>query len=560
MFKRIGQFLAPPVFEGDEDKTQAANLANTIVLATIVTITLASVLVVVTLRNYLLMGLVFVSMTLPLTIALLMMRRGYVRAAALLTTIMLWLVLVVMGFFIGGVINTSFIAITLVIIIAALLLGGRAAVIFTGMSIVAVTLTFVSEVVGVLPPPLAPNQPVNYWVVYVVTYAIAATLLYLAMRNLTESIQRARRLTAESEAQRGQLQTLVRERTQDLERNASYLRATTAIARESAAAEGDPQTLLAHAVDVIGTQFGHYHVGIYVLDALNEWAELRAVFGQGQQLLARGFRLRVDIEGMIGDVARRGVYRLARDVSQDFAYVYVDDMPDTRSELVIPLKTGDQVAGVLDVQSAQVDAFTDQDVQVLQALADQVAIALSNAQLLEQVRQAIAAERQMYGAQTGEAWQRLTGARQALGFYSTEQATILAGDLWQPEMKAALQTGGTIQDTHDARRLAVPVKVRNEVIGVIDFAKPGEGSVWTAEEITLVESLTEQLGVALESARLYQDTQRTAARERVIGEVSGRIRETLDMETMLRTAAEQMRQALDLEDLVVRLASPDAKH
>jgi GAF domain-containing protein len=101
--------------------------------------------------------------------------------------------------------------------------------------------------------------------------------------------------------------------------------------------------------------------------------------------------------------------------------------------------------------------------------------------------------------------------------------------------------------------VAVPLKVRDQVIGVLDGRKPF-GAAWTEAELSLLQVLAEQLSVALESGRLYRDTQLRAARERLVGEVSGRIRETLDLETMLRTAAEQMRQALDLEDLIVRLA------
>jgi len=94
------------------------------------------------------------------------------------------------------------------------------------------------------------------------------------------------------------------------------------------------------------------------------------------------------------------------------------------------------------------------------------------------------------------------------------------------------------------------------VIGVVDGRKP-DGSVWTQEEQRLLNTLVDQLGVALESARLYRDTQRRAAQERLVGEVTARIRETLNMETVLKTAVDEIRQALQLERLVVRLGAPD---
>lgn len=553
MWTRFRQILAPPVFEGDDEKNRVARLANTILLATVVMISLASVIVMITLRNYVVMGVTYVCLVVPVVVALFILRRGYTRAASLLTVLMLWLVLVVMGALFGGVVNTSFTTIVIVIMIAALLLGGRVGATFAFLSFVAVTVVFVSEVVGILPPPLAANEPINYWVTHTVNYAIAALLLYLAMGNLTNAVQRAQRLAVESEEQREQMQILMQQRAQDSERNANYVQATTAVVRESAAAMGDSQTLLARVVKVIQEQFNFYHVGLWLLDEVAEWVELRAVSGVGQELAQRGFRLRVGVEGMIGDVARRGLSRMAVDVDRDLMYLRVNEVPDTRSELALPLRILNRTIGVLDVQSVEVQAFAEQDVQTLQALADQVAIAISNARLLAEARQVAEVERRIYSEQTDEAWQNLLRAGRALGFYSTEQTTAPAGDLWQPEMRAALQTGGTVRDSHNAQRLAVPVRVRDEVIGVIDFIKPGENSVWTEEEITLVESLTGQLGIALESARLYQDTQRAATRERVIGQVTARVRESLDVTAVLKTAAQEIARSLGLAALDVRL-------
>jgi len=104
--------------------------------------------------------------------------------------------------------------------------------------------------------------------------------------------------------------------------------------------------------------------------------------------------------------------------------------------------------------------------------------------------------------------------------------------------------------------LAVPLKVRDQVLGVVNLRKTAPDKTWTEEENALIETLTEQLAVALESARLYQDTQRRAAQERLVGEVTGRIRESLDMETVLKTAAQELRRVLGVPELNIRLAAP----
>lgn len=553
MVKRIRQFLAPPVFGEDEEKNRAASLANTILLALIGLITLASLVVVVTLQVYAIIGVVYVSMVLPLFVALWVLRRGHVRAASLIIILTLWVVLLVMAFFIGGVLNAGFTTVIVVIIIAALLLGGKAGLIVAALSVVAAIFVYASEVMGTLPPPLGQNDSVSALINHILNYGIVSALLYLAMNGLTSALQRARRLTAESELQREQLQLLVQQRTRDLERNANYLQATMAVARETVAAMGDLQVLLARVADVIREQFDLYHVGLYLLDEAGEWVELRAVSGAGQELLEHGFRLRVGAEGMVGDAALRGTYRLAADVDQEPAYLRMDELPDTRSELTLPLLMRDQVIGVLDVQRAGTRGFVTQSVQTLQALADQVAMAISNARLVEQVQQAAEMERRAYGALTAEAWTTMLRASQALGFYSNAQTTAPAGDLWQPEMKTALQTGSTTHNAQATQRLAVPVKVRGEVIGVIDFSKSSDDNTWTNEEIALVESMTEQLGVALDSARLYQDTQRRAARERMTREITDAVQRATDMESLMRIATEELVRALGGAQAYMRL-------
>jgi len=558
MFKYIRQLLKPPVFEEDEEKTRIASMANMILLATMLMITFASVVILVVLRVYLIMGVIYVSMTTPLIVAMVLLRRGHVREASWLATIALWVVLVGMGFLIGGVANSGYEAVVLVIIIAALLLGGRAAVHFAVLSAVAVTIVLAVELLGALPPPLSENSSFSYWINHLNIYGIAAALLYLAVNSLTSALQKARELAAESRRQNEEVQILMQERTQNLMRSVNYLNATTAVARESAAALGDPEELLARAAKLIGDQFGFYHTGIYLLDQAGEWAELRAASGEGgQQLLSQGHRIRVGVEGMIGAVAYRGTYRLAADVSQDGVYLAVAELPYTRSELVLPLRVRNEIVGVLDVQSTETGAFSIQDVYTFQALADQVAVAINNSRLLAQVQEAVEFERRAYSETTRQAWQTLLQTGRSVGFYSNAQATMPISDLWRPEMKMALQTGNTVQDTQDVKSLAVPVKVRGEVIGVIDFAKAAASDAWTGEEVALVESLTEQLGVALDSARLYQDTQSRAAQERLVSEITSHMRESLDMETVLKTAAQEMRQVLGVSELHIRLTSPD---
>jgi len=216
---------------------------------------------------------------------------------------------------------------------------------------------------------------------------------------------------------------------------------------------------------------------------------------------------------------------------------------------------------VLDVQSTVPQAFTNEDAAVLQTLADQVALAISNARLFQQAQASLEAERRAYSQWVGAAWKEMLQFNPNLGYLYKLGALVRLEN--QPvtsvEGQAENGNGNTSRKTLPSQpealpELRIPIKARGSVIGTINAHKPGSAGEWTPEEIALVESLGEQLSVALEGARLYQDSQRRAARERLIGEVTARMRESLDMDTVLKTAVQEIVQSLDLPEVTIRMA------
>jgi GAF domain-containing protein len=205
---------------------------------------------------------------------------------------------------------------------------------------------------------------------------------------------------------------------------------------------------------------------------------------------------------------------------------------------------------------------------VLQTMADQIAIALENARLLAESQTAVEAIRRASGELSREGWSQMLRMQFMPGVRSVESGVVQAEGAWPAEARRALQEGQVIyagveynddganaQSVEDNAPLAIPVKVRGNVIGVVDTFKPAGSGGWTPEEIALAETLAEQLGIALESARLYQDTQRRAAQERLIGQVTTRMRETLDIDTILRTAASEIRQTFGLPEVSIQFVS-----
>jgi len=403
-------------------------------------------------------------------------------------------------------------------------------------------------------------------------FLLLAFLGMLSSQNLRRLVQQVAQALQRLRELNETLEQRVAERTRDLERRTRTLEATATVAREATALLGDPQQLLTQVVNLISGQFGFYHTGIFLLDAAGEWATLQAASSEGGLgLLARGHRLRVGEEGIVGYVTGRGEPRIALDVGKEAVFFDNPDLPDTRSEMALPLRARGKILGALDVQSLEAAAFSNEDVAVLQTLADQVAMAINSARLFQQVQQSLEAERRAYSELSREAWRELVRTQSDLGFVRDEEGTRRVST-------PARQGDGETTEQDDVGpgvlTVAMPIKVRGQVIGVIDAHKaltPGpspkvgrggetrsggaEERGWTAEQTTLLEALADQLGAALESARLYRDAQRLATRERLTREITDKMRRDRSVEGIVQTAVDELFNVLGVSRTFVRLGS-----
>ena len=556
LWSKVKVFFASPSFE-DEEKSRIAALLNTILLgitALVVMIVPVSLFLPGTYIQHVLVLLVVAAFTIVLW---LMMQRRRIRAASI-ALVGLFLAAGTYNVYIAGTIRVPMAALfVLSVMIARLLINNRALIIVTSLSIAILLGLNIAEIYGLLPPVQQEVRGFSVWLVWVGILSMSSVLLGLAGTAIEQSLDAARRSAAKIRGQSAYLEILLEEQSEELERREAYLGATTVIAHEAASMHRNLQALLRQVVNVISDRFGFYHTGIFVVDPSGEYAVLQAASSEiGEQMRERGYQLHIDSsryrQSLVVDVARQGQYRIVSDAYNSDT----SDLPETRSEIALPLHVRDEIIGVLDVHSVKLDAFSAEDVSVLQALADQIAMAISNARLFRQVEEGIEAERRVYGELTQEAWRDLLQTRSGLAFASGKRG-IIPFDAWEPKMKEAVQTGeivagSEIEEQATSQVLALPIRVRDEVVGVIDGRKSGDAA-WTEEEIDLLETLTEQLGVALESARLYEDTQRRAAREQLTGEVTARIRETLDVNEVLQTATREMRRVLDLAEVEIRM-------
>lgn len=350
----------------------------------------------------------------------------------------------------------------------------------------------------------------------------------------------------------GQMRDNLKELYQNLEhqvdnlaQRTKYLEATSTVARDMASVLNLDE-LLERAMYLIDKRFDFYRQAIFLVDPSGEQITLQVATGQVvEQTMDQGFSLKVGKEGIVGYVASTGNTYVAQDVLEDPFFIADDVNIEVRSELALPLRIRGEVIGVLDVQSAEPNDFSDEVIAVMETLADQIALAITNARLFRQTQENLEAVREAYGELSREKWSQLLRERSDSGYYSDASGTTPV-------------TGITLEEQwkKDLPEYDIPISIRGSVIGRIRAHKDKQAGEWTAEEMSLLETVSEQVSIALESARLFEDSQRRASQERVISEVSGRFRETLNVDAVLKTAVQEMRTQLGLSEVSVRLV-PD---
>ncbi len=193
------------------------------------------------------------------------------------------------------------------------------------------------------------------------------------------------------------------------QRRADLLQASIEVSRASVQIQ-ELDLLLTQITQLISHHFGFYHAGVFLIDQPSGYAVLRSANSAGgQRMLARRHKLKVGSEGIVGYVTGSGQPRIALDVGADALFTANPDLPDTRSEMAVPLRTGEEIIGALDVQSTAENGFDQQDVSVLTALADQISIAIQNARLFQQSQTALKEAEEAYRRYLRHEWDSYLG-------------------------------------------------------------------------------------------------------------------------------------------------------
>lgn len=555
----LKRFFAPPVFAGDEEKTRLAGLLNTILWTQVFVTVIPAISLIFVPTDIRLISFIPVVFILALAAMFIFMRLGYVRQVSIAVIVFLLAITILFGVFSGGKPQVIITYYPLIIVIAGLLLSGNSAVITALVSSVLLGLITYFGSMGIL-PEILPPQPTG---IVIFTYTIGLTLigivLRLASNSLDAALNRARtgeRKLAESnrELQKfsASLEATVAERTEELaERTHELETANRQVQRRARQFEAltqvgqainsihDLQELLPRVATVIGEAFGFYHVGVFLLDEVNEYAVLTATNSEGgRMMLARDHRLRVGEQGIVGNVTATGNPRVAMDVGKDAVFFDNPELPDTHSEMALPLISGSQIIGALDVQSTQRGAFIEEDVQMLSLLAGQVSLAIENARLFEETSRALAESEATSRQAIREAWKKLPAEQRLLGYrYTLTGITALDRPL---DLTSRDKTRAGKPET---TKIVVPIELRGEAIGSLVVQSPSTVEM-DQDRIDLIKAVAERVAISAENARLFDETTRRAERERTVSEITGKIRSVNDPQAMIQIAIEELRNVL----------------
>jgi GAF domain-containing protein len=430
------------------------------------------------------------------------------------------------------------------IALSALLFDRRIDIIALVVSVLTFTLIATLQQFGIyqFKSPDMPATTFIGWVIYIFIFSAVSIVQISAINqrkkafaNVVKDLQNTfQALTNE----RAQLESRVHERTDELELRTTQLRSSASISKAIAETQ-DISELLEMTTRLTTDQFGYYHVGLYLLDERKKTAFLQAASSAiGEQLVGQGFRVEPDRLNLFNLVVEHNRPYITSDVDNS-NFTRDVNFPLTRSRMMLPLTVRNNVIGILDMHSDQPQTFNTQDAEVLQTLADLVAISIDNVRLIRETQNLVHQLELNTSVQTHETWTKFTSRHKPAYQYTPAGVRPLFVNNKQNNLDG----------------LRVPLILHGQNIGNIILKRKGATNAWSERERILVDKVATQVSLALENSRLVDETQKNALRDQVIANISSRVRETLDIESVLRTATTELRRVFDLKEAEISIGT-----
>jgi len=347
----------------------------------------------------------------------------------------------------------------------------------------------------------------------------------------------------------------VEERTRALQRRTAQMQAASEIGRAVATLH-EMNTLLGRAALLISQRYEFHHVGIFLTNEAKQAAVLRAAYSQegraAEALLAQNYTVSPHSNDIVGLTLSTGNVHTQQFKSGEHP---IPELSATRSEIAIPLKHGDEMLGVLDVHDKKAEGFSPEDITALQAVADMLAVAIANARFFQETQAALEAARRAYDQISQAGWQRFLQIRRVLGFRLDDSGQVHPVAL--PESPDSAPEAASAETSDNDNVFRFPVKARGRTIAIARLRK---ATPWNASEKQLIQKLSERLGAAMESARLYAEAQRRAAQLQIASEIARDASSTLDLEELLDKTINLIRERFNFYHAAVFLLDESGQY
>src|SRR5215213_7330616 len=554
MLSQVRNFFSPPLFPADEDKTRKAKYANAIAFAfTAVAIAYEAIIrffvgyTGLSIIDVLVMGVALICLA-----SLVLLRKGQVWFSSVLLVVMTWAAsnsISANGF---GARDSSYLLNFAIILMAGLLLGWKASLFITMISIVSGFGLAYAEQNGLI--TVVPYPVTSFAQDMAFIFGLNAVLMYLLINGLENALRKSKSNLEElgsANINLNNTQLELRNRSaeliianQQLEIRMKKLRAVAEVTG-TAAALRDFNELLSAATRIISNQLGYYHVAIFLLDDQRQYAIMRSANTEtGMEIVARGYRVSIGQLGIVSAVAQSGQSRIAYNTGKDKLYFTIPELAETQSELALPLKSGDEVMGILDIQSIEANDFNEDDISILSILADQLGIALQNALLFEESQRALRDANIESLQASAQAW--------------TDYAAVVEtkGYRYDGIKSEPLRDVKRSSRENEALALQVPVRVRGQMIGRLKLSAFDPAREWTDDELLMVRATAERVALALEGIRLLGEAQKRATREAFLSEVAAKLGTSFQLDSILRDTVQELGQTLKNSTVTFQLVNP----
>ncbi len=546
-------WLSPPHFEQADQTRLAKNLYN-ILLSIFLFEIIFSILVPIVFPEDPNPALIFIGIAILYTLACyILMHTGRLSLASLLFCGFLGFSTLGASLDSNGLDSFTIPTFTVVIVIAGLLLGSRYSLTFAILGLICVILIYLVESTGLIAIPQTSFPILLKIAIPAFVFIMSAILLHSITQNLSLALQKVKENEGALETTNSELKSIQATLEQRIENRTAQLEASIEIG-QTISNLLDPDELGKQIIQKFITVFAYDFAGIYFLDNTGRWAALRYTNQETLHPFQAEMR-RIDLNqpNSITNAIRTQKAYITNDFSKPSERLSFNTLqaPGIRAEITLPLQTSGRLLGALNLQAYQSLNFSPQEVEILQNVANQIASAFENARLFNEAQQQyqeISRLNQFYFQTT---WRALL----------TEK--IPAYHLSWGELKEMKKTDhATLEIAHQAQKihlsnengtatLIAPIMFQDQVLGALQLT--AQDRIWTTDEMVLIEAVLNQTALSLENTRIINETRHRAEQEKLISEVSSRMRETLDLETILQTTAQEMQKTFNLSEVEIRL-------